>query len=145
MFRRFLAAIVGIMVCINLLWVPPIQGAGDNSLIRVKLASMGSPKSVNVYVNGNYGVPQIDKNNILAKGNYTVRVESGKLVLDDKTGSKTVSTTLGSSFTFKRYRGASSNYIKIGNYNYQGDMQVRLNGSSIELLIMFIWRLISMG
>ena len=67
MFRRFLAAIVGIMVCINLLWVPPIQGAGDNSLIRVKLASMGSPKSVNVYVNGNYGVPQIDKNNILAK------------------------------------------------------------------------------
>jgi SpoIID/LytB domain protein len=134
MFRRFLAAIVGIMVCINLLWVPPIQGAGDNSLIRVKLASMGSPKSVNVYVNGNYGVPQIDKNNILAKGNYTVRVESGKLVLDDKTGSKTVSTTLGSSFTFKRYRGASSNYIKIGNYNYQGDMQVRLNGSSIELI-----------
>ena len=41
MFRRFLAAIVGIMVCINLLWVPPIQGAGDNSLIRVKIGIYG--------------------------------------------------------------------------------------------------------
>ena len=134
MFRRFLAVLVGIMVCINLLWVPPIQGAGDNSLIRVKLASMGSPKSVNVYVDGNYGIPQIDKNNLMTKGNYTVRIESGKLVLDDKTGSKTVSTTLGSGFTFKRYQGADPNYIKIGSYNYKGDMQIRLNGSSIELI-----------
>ena len=123
MFKRFLAMVVGILVCINLLWVPPALGASDDSIIRVWLSSLGSPKSIDIKVEGNYGIPQIDNNNILTKGDYTVRIESGKLVLDDKTGSKTVSTPLGSSFTFKRYQGSDPNRLKIGSYYYLGDME----------------------
>ena len=40
MFRRVLAFVVGILVCINLMWVPPAMGASDNSIIRVKLSSL---------------------------------------------------------------------------------------------------------
>ncbi len=134
MLRRFLAVVVGIMVCINLLWIPPVQGAVDYSIVRVRLSSLGAPKSVNITVDGHYGIPQIDKNNVLTKGSYTVRIQSGKLVLDDKTGSKTVSTTLGSSFTFKRYQGSEPNRLKIGSYYYLGDMEVRLDGGSIQLV-----------
>ena len=54
--------------------------------------------------------------------------------MDDKTSSKTQSTKLGSSFTFKRYRDSSPNRLKVGNYYYLGDMEVRLQGSSIELI-----------
>ena len=89
---------------------------------------------MNIVVDGTYGIPQIDKNNILNKGNYTVRVQSDNHVLDDKTGSKTQSTSLGSSFTFKRYQDSGTNRLKIGNYYYLGDMEVRLVGGNIELI-----------
>ncbi len=134
MFRRVLAFVIGIMVCINLLWVPPALGASDNSIMRVKLLSLGTPSSIDIVVDGTYGVPKIDKNNILNKGTYTVRVQSGQLVLDDKTGSKTQSTALGSSFTFKRYQDSGTNRLKIGNKYYLGDMEVRISNGTIELI-----------
>ncbi|NLJ40811.1 MAG: SpoIID/LytB domain-containing protein, partial [Clostridiales bacterium] len=134
MLRRILAVVVGIMVCINLLSISTVKGATDYSTIRVKLSSLGSPKSITITVDGNYGISQKDKDKLISKGSYTVRIESGKLVLDDKTGSKTVSTPLGNSFTFKRYQGSDPNRLKIGNYYYLGDMEVRLDGSSIQLI-----------
>ena len=42
MIRRVLAFVIGIMVCINLMWAPPVLGAGNNSTIRVKLSSLGT-------------------------------------------------------------------------------------------------------
>src|SRR5690554_4295822 len=116
--RRILAVVVGIMVCINLLSISTVKGATDYSVVRVRLSSLGTLKSVDISVDGNYGIPQKDKNKLISKGSYKVRIESGKLVLDDKTGSKTVSTPLGNSFTFKRYQGSDPNRLKVGSYYY---------------------------
>ncbi|HZJ83907.1 MAG TPA: SpoIID/LytB domain-containing protein, partial [Clostridia bacterium] len=131
MFRRFLAFIIGIIVSINLMCIQPmhVQGSADKSTIRVLLSSMGSPKQVTINVNGDYGIKDLD-NSLLKKGDYTISIASGALVLND--GAK--STSLGSKFTFTRYKGDNPNQLKIGNYNYLGDMEVRLDGGGIRLV-----------
>jgi len=132
--RKFVALIVAVMLMFNAAFITPSFAATDYSIIRVNLSSMGKPTQVSVVVDGNYSIPE--KNDlVLEKKSYTISIKDGQLCLSD--GSK--NTLLGSKFTFKRHSGADPNQLKIKNtsygwVNYLGDMEVRKNGSSIELI-----------
>jgi stage II sporulation protein D len=135
LFRRIFAFMLGLTVGVFFLGATPVvvQGAGatNYSIIRVRLASIGTPASIKIKVNGNYSIPE-NKNIYLERKSYEIRVQNGQLVLKD---GDTV-YTLGSRFTFKQHKGSDPNHLSIvtsSTCNYKGDMEVRLEGSGISL------------
>ena len=130
--RRLLAILVTLAVVLNFVWVKPAPAyaAIDYNSIRVRLSSMGSITSVPVTVQGGYTIKE-DSSIKLEQKAYTVKLQNGKLVLTD--GSK--NWNLGTKFTFKRSHGSLRiNNPAYGKTDYLGDMEFRVNGSSIMLI-----------
>ncbi|HHU48103.1 MAG: SpoIID/LytB domain-containing protein [Caldicoprobacterales bacterium] len=130
--RRLLSVLVSFLVALNFVWVKPAPAyaAVDYSTIRVKLSSMGTKTSIPVTVQGSYTIKE-NPSVQLEQRTYTVRLENGKLILTD--GSK--SWSFGTKITFQRNYGT----LKINNtsyksVNYLGDMEFRVDGSSIILI-----------
>ena len=126
--RRLLAIIVSLLVALNFVWVKPapVYAAPDYSMIRVKLTSLSTKTSIPVTVQGGYSIKENPSIQLEQKA-YTVRLENGKLVLTDGSNS----WNLGTKFTFQRNHGS----LRINNgANYLGDMEFRVEGSSISLI-----------
>ncbi|MDD5018430.1 MAG: SpoIID/LytB domain-containing protein [Eubacteriales bacterium] len=117
--------------------IAPAAALADVSydIIRVKL-SVGTPASINVYLDGNYSVAQ-DGNITLLRQSYTVKLESGvlKLYLGD--------TLLYSGSAIKLIQHAPTaglnNFIWLNNANYGdcsylGDMEFIISDGSITVI-----------
>lgn len=134
MIRRIIAMLV--VFAVGFLFtgiVPEAHGATDYSIIRVRLSSMGSLKSLKVQVNGNYSIPE-NKDINIGKKTYDIGIKDGKLTLKD---GNTV-YTLGTKFTFKQHKGSDTDCLVIqnpsyGKLNYIGDMVVSLENGNICL------------
>ena len=134
MTRRIVAMLIVLAVGVFFTgFVPEVSGAVDYSIVRVRLSSMGSPKSLKIEVKGNYSIPE-NKNIYLENKVYDIGIENGKLILKD---GSTVHT-LGTKFTFKQHKGKDSDCLVIqnpsyGKLNYKGDMVVKLDNGIIRL------------
>jgi stage II sporulation protein D len=132
--RRIVAMLIVLAVGVFFTgFVPEVSGAVDYSIVRVRLSSMGSPKSLKIEVKGNYSIPE-NKNIYLENKVYDIGIENGKLILKD---GSTVHT-LGTKFTFKQHKGKDSDCLVIqnpsyGKLNYKGDMVVKLDNGIIRL------------
>ncbi len=109
--------------------------AADNSIVRIKL-SIGTPTSFDFSLSGNYGI-EGDAGKSLGSGSYTVKAEGGTLNL--YLGGARVCS--GGSFKIveKQPNSGTYNYATIktttyGTNSYRGNLEFRLNGSSIMLI-----------
>ena len=127
--RRLLAILVGLLVALNFVWVKPAPAyaAVDYSTIRVRLNSMGSKTSIPVTVQGSYTIKE-DSSIKLEQKTYTVRIEKGKLVLTDGSKSWNLETSSPSNGIMEISRMNNTSY---GTVDYLGDMEFKLEGSSI--------------
>lgn len=98
----------------------------DYSIIRVKLSASGT--SVPIQVNGTYLITQNQKE---ITGAYTLSVSGGNVHIS---GSG-IDADIGSTLTISRNGNTDrSNTIKIGSYNYLGDMVVSVVDNSIRIV-----------
>ncbi|MBE3102440.1 MAG: SpoIID/LytB domain-containing protein, partial [Firmicutes bacterium] len=128
--RRFLAALVSLLVAFNFVWVKPVFANIDNSLIRVALSSMGNPISVRFEVKGNYTI-QESPSIVLENKEYRVELVNGSLILTDGL----VSYPMGAKFTFVR----SDGQLRVLNnaygwINYLGNMEIRIVDGGIRFV-----------
>jgi stage II sporulation protein D len=131
--KRVLAIFISLLVSFYLLGIGGgrrAEAATDYSIVKVALTSMGAPKSVTVKVEGNYSIPEKTDLSVQAGKSYTIKVESGRLYWVDGT----TKTAMGSSFTLKRHQGPETKGLVINSKCYLGDMVVRLNSGSIQLI-----------
>jgi len=130
--KRVLAIFISLLVASHFLGIGGYraEAATDYSIVKVALTSMGALKSVTVKVEGNYSIPEKAALSVQAGKSYTVKVESGQLYWVDGT----VKTAMGSSFTLKRHQGTETKGLVINSKCYLGDMVVRLNSGSIQLI-----------
>lgn len=105
-----------------------------SGIVRVRLASMGTPTTVSILVQGNYTVLENPNINIDRK-EYRVSIENSQLILSD--GS--TSHAMGSSFTLRQHNGDEPNHLRIHNtsygwVNYRGDMRFLVVNGTITLV-----------
>jgi hypothetical protein len=85
--RRFLAALISLMVALNFAWVKPASAAIDYSTIRVKLTSMGTPANIEFSVKGDYSIKEDLSIGLKQDVNYNLKLENGSMILSDGTSS----------------------------------------------------------
>jgi stage II sporulation protein D len=129
--RRFLAALISLMVALNFAWVKPASAAIDYSTIRVKLTSMGTPANIEFSVKGDYSIKEDLSIGLKQDVNYNLKLENGSMILSDGTSS----WPLGNKAYFQqRYGSLRVKNTSYGNCDYLGDMEFRVEGNSISLI-----------
>ena len=141
--KRILSLLLSFAVLCTVLFtaVPQTQAATDG-MVRVWLKSMdynGSISSVAFTLNGSYSVPANPDVVLSTRGQYTVEVVGGTLMLSG-TGINGV-VDMGSRFTIKQHLsddgsiGTISLYnAKYGNRSYRGDMSFDISGGYLRLI-----------
>ncbi|MGN1249928.1 MAG: SpoIID/LytB domain-containing protein, partial [Candidatus Spyradocola sp.] len=141
--KRILALLLSLAVLCTVLFtaMPQTQAATDG-MVRVWLKSMdynGSISSVAFTLNGSYSVPANPDVVLSTRGQYTVEVVGGTLMLSG-TGINGV-VDMGSKFTIKQHLsddgsiGTISLYnAKYGNRSYRGDMSFDISGGYLRLI-----------
>ena len=129
--RRFIAALVSLLVALNFVWVKPATAAVDYSTIRVKLTSMGALTSTSFVVKGDYSIKEDSSITLVRDTSYTLRLENGGLTLSDGTNN----WPLGQKATFLRgYGGLQIKNTSYGSRYYLGDMVYQVENGSISLI-----------
>lgn len=106
----------------------------SSGIVRVRLASMGTPTAVSILVQGNYTV--IENTNIhLDRKEYRVSMENSQLILSDGV----TNHMMGTSFTLRQHSGDEPNHLRIFNtsygfVNYKGDMRFLIVNGAITLV-----------
>ena len=112
---------------------PLTEGNSRNGMVRVRLASLGSPATLNLTVYGSYTVNGNTSKTLGDKTAATVKFNATSGTLSLTVGS--VTTEMGSSFKLRRHQTDGTNGIKIaqgrvpGNL-YPGDFQFLVRGSA---------------
>ena len=141
--RKILALVLSMMILVSALvtGVPQVSAATDG-MVRVYLKSMneyGSIMSTKVTLNGSYSVPANPDVVLSTRGEYTVEVVGGSLMLSGTGINGAVD--MGSKFTIKQHAndngsiGTMSLYNnRYGNRSYRGDMQFDIYNGALRLI-----------
>lgn len=141
--KRILALLLSVAVlCATLLVGMPQAEAASDGMVRVWLKSMdyyGSISSTAITLNGSYSVPANPDVVLSTRGEYTIEVVGGTLMLSG-TGIQG-QVNMGSKFTIKQHLnddgsiGTISLYnAKYGNRAYRGDMTFDISGGYLRLI-----------
>ena len=112
---------------------PLTTGGSMNGMVRVRLASLGSPSSLQLTVYGSYTVN--GQRTLANASSVTVRCSGGRLTLT----SGGVTSDMGTAFRLRRHAASGSNGIKIaqsrvpGNL-YPGDFTFTAQGNSLSVV-----------
>ena len=141
--KRILALLLSVAVmCATLLVGMPQADAAVDGMVRVWLKSMdyyGSISSTAITLNGSYSVPANPDVVLSTRGEYTIEVVGGTLMLSGTGINGQVD--MGSKFTIKQHLnddgsiGTISLYnAKYGNRSYRGDMTFDISGGYLRLI-----------
>jgi SpoIID/LytB domain protein len=135
MLKKIAILSICVLLMTNLSFIHISKASVNNSgIMRVNLASMGAPSSINIIVQGNYSVAERQDIHIDRK-EYRVSIENSQLVLSD--GS--TRHVLGNSFTLRQHNGDEPNHLRVNNasygwVNYRGDMRFLIRNGAIALV-----------
>jgi len=143
MMKRILALVLSLALLLGTFAVaaPDVQAATDG-MVRVYLKSMneyGAITSTKVTLNGSYSVPANPDVVLSTRGEYTIELVGGTLMLSGTGISGSVD--MGTKFTIKQHAndngsiGTMSLYNnRYGNRSYRGDMQFDISGGGLRLI-----------
>lgn len=124
-----------VLIIISSFMSPGINAQLSNSgIIRVRLASMGNPASVEIAVQGNYSIAE-NPNILLERKPYTISIQNNQLVLSDGI----TQFLLGATFRLTQHLSETSNSIRIRNTlfgwtDYRGEFRFRIVNGAISIV-----------
>ena len=135
MLKKITIFLICVLLITNISFSDISKAVVDSSgIVRVRLASMGTPTTVSIIVQGNYTV--IENANIhIDRKEYRVSMENSQLILSDGV----TNHMMGTSFTLRQHSGDVPNHLRIHNtsygwVNYRGDMRFLIVNGTITLV-----------
>lgn len=141
--KRILALVLSLAVlCTTLIVAMPQTSAASDGMVRVWLKSMdyyGSISSTSITLNGSYSIPAAPDVVLSTRGQYTIEVVGGTLMISGTGINGAVD--VGSKFTIKQHANDDGSIGTISLYNnkygtrsYRGDMTFDINNGSLRLI-----------